>query len=163
MISGPRRLAGLLLWLLLIPAALPAAEWGGVTPGQSTQDDVRGLFGPPTRERSGREEGYETREWLYEGEAAPAGLIKLEVQFGLLGPEGFKPETVRALILYPGANRFPLASLQVGWGRPSQQGTDSKTGRPTLIWDEGLVVFLDKEGRWAEEMYFVIPQLPAAQ
>jgi len=161
--GGSRRLAGLLLCLVLIPAALPAAEWGGVTPGQSTQDDVRRLFGPPTRERSLREQGYETLEWTYEGKEAPEGLVKLEVQFGLLGPEGFKPTTVRVLALYPKANRFPLVSLRVGWGTPSQQGTDSKTGRPTLIWDEGLVVFLDQEGRWAEEMHFVIPQPPAAQ
>lgn len=155
-----RRGLGLLVLLTLSPVALSAADWGGVTPGQSTQEDVRRLFGPPTLERTVTEDGYETREWTYERAQAPPGLIRLKVRLGLLAPDGFKPTTVRVLAIYPKEDRFPLPAILAGWGRPSRQGTDRETGRPTLVYDEGLVVFLDKEGRWAEEMHFVIPQPP---
>lgn len=152
-----------LLLLVLGPAVPWAADWGGVTPGTSTQEDIRRLFGPPTQERSAKEDGYETREWIYEGAEAPAGLNKLRVEFGLLKPDGFKPNTVRTLALYPKENRFPVSAIQAGWGRTARVGLDPETGRPILQFDAGLVVFLDKEGRWAEEMYFVIPQQPRTQ
>lgn len=154
---------GLLALLALWPVALSAADWGGITPGRSTQEDVRRLFGPPTQQRILTEDGHQTQEWTYEQAQAPPGLIRLTVAFGLLAPDGFKPTLVRALILYPKENLFPLPAIQTGWGQPSRQGTDKDTGRPTLYYDEGLVVFLDKEGRWAEEMYFIIPQPPPAQ
>lgn len=158
-----RSLLVALLLLALGPAVLWAADWGGVTPGTSVQEDIRRLFGPPTQERSAKEEGYETREWIYEGAEAPAGLIKVRVEFGLLEPDGFKPNTVRAFVLYPKENRFPVSAIQAGWGRPARSGLDQETGRPILQYDAGLVVVLDKDGRWAEEMYFVIPQRPRAQ
>lgn len=160
--TQPRTCLALLALLALWPIALSAADWGGITPGKSTQEDVRRLFGPPTQARTRTEDSHQTQEWTYEGAQAPPGLIKLEVKFGLLAPEGFKPTVVRALVLYPKENLFPLATIQTGWGRPSRQGTHQESGRPVIEYDEGLVIFLDKEGRWAEEMYFVIPQRPPA-
>src|SRR5262249_25756500 len=70
-----------LLALLATPAA--AADWGQIRPATTTQSEVRGRYGAPTRETAQKIEGYDAVQWLYDGAQAPAGINKMIVDFGI--------------------------------------------------------------------------------
>ncbi len=136
-----------------------AATWGGLVPGETTRREVEANYGRPTRERTVVEEGRTVPEWTYVGERAPAGLERMVVSFGALRPEGFLPDIVRSVTIYPKPRMFSIESIGRGWGTPDAVGTDEQTGRPVFrYYAKGLLVILDRSGSWAE----VLPFAPAA-
>ena len=149
----------MLVWLLLVllPVGASGEEWMGVAPGKADKAAVRAVFGPPTREVTKKEEGYDTSEWIYEGGKAPAGATRLVVQFGLLRGGTFRAEMVRALTYFPKRNIFLRAAIVDGWGAPDKTGTDS-TGRIVFFYRRGFVATLDKDGRETLEMLFTVEQ-----
>jgi hypothetical protein len=132
-----------------------ADSWGGITPGQSTVVDVQAHHGSPTRERSVVDEGRTASEWTYIGERAPAGLNRMVVSFGLLGPAGFAPDVVRAVAIYPKPRVFSVEVVTIGWGTPDAVGSDEQTGQVALRYDRrGVLVLLDPTKTWAEMILF---------
>jgi hypothetical protein len=137
------------------PAA--ASEWGGIDPGTSVVDQVRERWGAPSREVREKVEGYDTLRWVYEGGQAPAGLIRMTVDFGLLTPAGYKPAVVRLLTLEPKPLIFGRTTVVGGWGVPDGVA-NAPDGSATLFWKEGLLVTFDKEHESATRMIFSLPQ-----
>ncbi len=132
-----------------------AAEWGGIVPGVSTRQDVEGLYGRPTRERTLAEEGRTIPEWTYAGERAPRGLEGMVVSFGLIGARGFQADLVRAVTIYPKPRVFTLEAIATAWGKPDGMGTNEETGQPVFRYDgQGLLVVMHRSGNWAEVMLF---------
>jgi 3-oxoacyl-[acyl-carrier protein] reductase len=62
-------------------------------------DVVRERFGAPSKETKQKVDGYETVEWTYEGQRALAGFHRVVVEYGILLPSGYSPNTVRVLRL----------------------------------------------------------------
>ena len=125
------RLALLLaLVLLAVPAA--AADWGGIEPGVTTVEQVRERYGQPSKETRPKIEGYDTLQWVYEGDRAPAGIARMTVDFGLLTAGGYKPNLVRLLTLEPKPIMFGKNTVIQGWGVPDAIA-DNKDGTSTLI------------------------------
>lgn len=147
---------GLTLGALGNPIRPAAADsWGGIVPGESTLRDVQARFGSPTRERSVVDEGRTAAEWTYFGDRAPAGLERMVVSFGLLGPAGFVPDVVRGLVIYPKPRVFSLGDITAGWGTPDAVGSDEQTGQVALRYDRrGVLVILDRTETWAEVILF---------
>jgi hypothetical protein len=143
---------------LLLGAARPAlaGEWGNMEPGVTTIDQVRDLYGRPSRETAAKVEGYDTRQWIYERSAAPEGLLRLTVDFGLLTPSGYKPSVVRLVTLDPKPLIFKRKTLIDGWGLPDREGT--MDGLPTFIYKEGVFAMFEKDGESAVRVIFSIPQ-----
>jgi hypothetical protein len=153
---------GVALVLAIVCASvLPAraAEWGAISPGRSTKDAVRERFGQPTKSTAMKVEGYDTMQWVYEGERAPRGVRRLTVDFGLLTPSGYQPDTVRVLTLEPTPEVFTRPTVVAGWGEPSRVGKEGDT--PLFYYEEGLIVMFDRAGWIAEKMIFTPPQPPA--
>jgi hypothetical protein len=151
-------LAGLLA--LGLAGTAQASEWGGITPGVTTLEQVRERYGAPSKEAKVKLEGYDTTTLTYEGSKAPAGMNRLVVEVGWLAKDGYKPNVVRIFRLEPRPLIFPLQSVMDGWGLPSAAGDSG--GRPTFFYEEGLVVIFDAQGLTAESMSFSLPQpLPA--
>src|SRR5262245_17667509 len=150
------RLAVLLAVLLV---ALPAAtaEWGGIEPGITTVAQVRDRFGPPSKETRPKVEGYDTQQWVYEGEQAPGGITRMTVDFGILEGATYKPNLVRLLTLEPKPLVFGKETVIQGWGVPDGIH-DNKDGSSTLVYKEGLLVVLDRENKDAVSMIFSVPQ-----
>jgi hypothetical protein len=148
----------LLLVALLLGVARPAlaAEWGNITPGASTTEQVRELYGRPSREIPAKVEGYDTLQWIYERSQAPEGLVRLTVDFGLLTASGYKPSVVRLVTLDPKPLIFTRKTMIDGWGLPDREGV--MDGLPTFIYTEGLFVMFQKEGESAVRLIFSIPQ-----
>jgi hypothetical protein len=141
--------------LLLAAGAAGAASWGGIVPGETTRRQVEAQYGRPTRERQMVEEGRTVPEWTYDGDRAPKGLERMVVSFGFIRPQGFTPEVVRAITLYPNPRVFSVQAITNGWGVPDGVGTEEATGRPALRYGaQGLVVVLDRTGAWAEMLLF---------
>ena len=153
-------LAVLALGMLAVGAlAAPAGatEWGGIEPGVSNKDRVRQRYGPPTREAAKKVEGYDTTEWVYEGARAPAGLIRMTVEFGLLLPDKqYQADVVRILRLDPKALIFPKPTIFDGWGPPDLEG--KQNDRDMYVYRDGLVVIFDADGIAAATMFFTPPQ-----
>ncbi len=83
------------------------------------------------------------------------------VSFGTLRPEGFLPDIIRSVAIYPKPRMFSLESIGRGWGTPDAVGTDEQTGRPAFRYDaKGLLIILDRSGTWAEVLLFA-PERPA--
>ena len=84
------------------------------------------------------------------------------VDFGILKPDGFKPNVVRVFVLEPRPSIFAVQTVIDGWGLPSATGDQG--GYPTMLYEAGLVVVFDKQTLWAESMTFTLPQpqAPAA-
>jgi hypothetical protein len=145
------------LALVLLPAG-PAqgAEWGGIEPGVATTDTVRARYGAATRETRATVEGYDTVQWVYEGDRAPSGLLRMTVDFGLLTPAGYRPSTVRLLKLEPRPLIFGRQTVMQGWGLPD--GVGSSEGVVTFFYKSGLFVVFDGSGQSAASMIFSIPQ-----
>ena len=156
------RLAGLLLLTggLLSggppPGRALAAEWGGIEPGVTTVEQVRERYGAPTRETPKKVEGYDTLEWVYEGAHAPAGLVRMMVEFGILIPEGYQPRVVRVFRLDPKPLIFARPTVLEGWGVPDRAGRQDD--RDVFLYASGLLVTFDQDGINATSMYFMVPQ-----
>lgn len=146
------------LWLLLaagLPAAVSAAEWGGITPGTSTLETVRERHGAPSRETRQKVEGYNTIQWVYDGTRAPTGMKRMVVDFGLLTPGGFRPNVVRFFVLEPKPGVYDRRTVVNGWDFPD--GVGEEGGRTTFFYKAGLQVTFDEKEE-ALSMIFTISQ-----
>jgi len=141
------------LWLASLAVA---AEWGGIEPGVTTLEQVRDRYGAPTGEKRATLEGYDTREWVYEGSKAPAGIIRMVVEYGLLTPGGYQPSRVRLFRLEPKPAIFGRETIMQGWGAPDLAGTEKD--RMTFFYKSGLLVTFGTDGASATSMYFMLPQ-----
>lgn len=139
-----------------LPAAAPAAEWGGISPGASTLETMRERYGAPSREMRQKVEGYDTTQWIYDGTRAPTGMKRMTIEFGLLTPGGFRPNVVRYFVLEPKPGVFDRRTIVNGWGFPDYVNTKDK--REVLFYKSGLQVFLDDTGEDTLSMHFVMPQ-----
>ena len=137
--------------------AAAAAEWDNIRPGESTQATVRTQFGGPTKVVSQKIEGYDSVQWIYEGDQAPRGMKRTTVDFGLLTPQGYRADVVRMMHLEPRPGIFTRATVLAGWGEPDVAET-AQDGTKRLLYRSGLWVDFDKEGWNAERMYFTPPQ-----
>ena len=146
---------------LALPGAACALGWGGIDPGETTLEQVRERYGPPSSETKQKTEGYDTTTWIYEAGKSPAGMKRMVVDFGILKPDGFKPNLVRVFVIEPKPSIFPVQTVIDGWGPPTAAGEEG--GFPTMLYEAGLVVVFDKETLWAESITFTVPQpLPQA-
>jgi hypothetical protein len=139
-------------------AHAPAADWGTITPGTTTQPAVRAHYGAPTRTETPKVEGYDTATWTYEGAQAPAGLVRMVVEFGLLTPGGYKADVVRALRLEPKPGIFNRPTVVNGWGPPT--GTRQEKEADIFVYQEGLLVYFDRDSWDARLLIFTPPQPP---
>ena len=146
----------LLALLLGIVRFSSAGEFGNIEPGVTTMEQVRDLYGPPSKEIPAKVEGYDTKQWVYERSQAPEGLVRMIVDFGMLTPAGYKPSVTRLLTLEPKPNIFIKKTIIDGWGLPDGEGL--RDGVLTFFYREGLLVLFDKEGENAERMIFSILQ-----
>lgn len=153
-------LLGLTVASLWATSVAVAATWGGIEPGVTTVAEVRDRWGPPSREARKKVQTYDTLDWVYEGDRAPAGMKRMTVEFGLLARDGFKPDVVRVLLLEPKPGIFLRATIVVGWGVPERSGTQD--GRDVFLYDEGLMVSFEKDAQDAVSMLFTLPQRPEA-
>ena len=141
---------------LAAPGSVWASNWGGIEPGVTTQEQLRERYGAPSKETKQKVEGYDTTTWVYEGNKAPVGMIRMTIDLGLLKPDGFKPDLVRVFALEPKPTIFPLQAVLDGWGMPMAAG--AQDGFPTMVFEEGLIVVFEKQGQWADSMTFTVPQ-----
>jgi len=142
--------------VLLLAAPAGAAEWGLIRPGVSTMDSVKAQYGAPTRVMREKVDGYDTESWTYEGTAAPTGIARLTVDFGLMQVEKFRREAVRALRLEPKPGTFNRGVIGNGWGFPDRMWLDGNEER--FLYKDGLLVHFDQEGWNATLMIFTVPQ-----
>jgi len=145
--------------LLSAASTVLAAEWDTVRPGESTQAVVRTQFGEPTKIASQKVEGYDTAQWLYEGAQAPRGMIRATLDFGLLTPQGYRADIVRVMRLEPRPGIFPRETVLDGWGTPERHAREKDAD--VFFYESGLLVYFDKDGRYAQTMIFTPPQPPA--
>jgi hypothetical protein len=142
--------------LLALAGAAEAGEWGGIEPGVSTVEQVRERWGAPSKETRARVEGYDTMQWVYEGNRAPGGLQRMTVDFGLLTPAGYRPSLVRLLKLEPKPHMFGRQTVIQGWGIPDGLGTQD--GFETFFYRLGVFIIFDKAGEDATTLIFSVPQ-----
>jgi hypothetical protein len=135
-----------------VPAAVVAADWGGVSPGSSTQETVRERYGAPSRETRQKLEGYDTVQWVYEAARAPVGMKRMTVGFGLLTPGGYRPNLVRSFTLEPKPRIFDYVAVVKGWGIPDRIGEQG--GRKVYFYQAGLLVYFDESGNDTASMVF---------
>ena len=148
-----------LLILILIVGVAPSAlagVWGNIEPGVTTIEQVRDLYGRPSREKTATVDGYDTRQWIYERSQAPEGLVRLTVDFGLLTSGGYRPSVVRLVTLDPKPLIFVRKTVIDGWGLPDGEGT--MEGLPTFIYQDGVFVMFQQDGDSAVRLIFSIPQ-----
>lgn len=147
-----------MLLALLATLAGPAwaADWGLIEPGVSTVESVRARYGPPTRATSQKVEGYDAAQWVYEGAQAPAGIVRVTVDFGLLTAAGYKPDVVRSFRLDPKPGAFNKKLVVDGWGEPARVGRDGAF--EVFLYEDGLLVYFDQDSGNATAMVFTPPQ-----
>jgi hypothetical protein len=150
---GPAALAAL---LLAGHGSARAEEWGGIEPGVTTTDQVRGRYGAPTKETRGKAEGYDTIQWVYEDAKAPGGIQRMTVDYGLLTKEGFKQTVVRLLRLEPKAKIFGRNTVIQAWGVPD--GMSKQNEMDVFFYRSGVLVNFDKEGDDATLITLTLPQ-----
>jgi hypothetical protein len=109
MLAGMRRalIVGLVAaGLLAGPAVASAEEWGNITPGVSTIEQVRSHFGAPSKETRAKVEGYDTITWVFEEARAPGQACEQEQRIdqavAVVRDEDQRP-----------AQRHPLAARQL--------------------------------------------------
>lgn len=144
------------LFLGTLAPGAGAAEWGEIVPGTTTLEAVRERYGPPTRSQVQKVEGYDSTEWIYEGAQAPTGARKLSINLGLLTPSGFRKNVVRDFRLEPKPGVFRRLTVLAGWGVPDRVGRDGET--EIFFYQEGLLVYFDRDGADAQLMVFTPPQ-----
>jgi len=150
-----RLVAVLLAALLLAPAAF-AAEWGLIQPGVSTTQTVRERYGAPSSTDRKKVEQYDTETWIYEGDRAPAGLLRLTIDFGLLRDNKYRPEVVRVFQLEPHGATFNRGIIGNGWGFPD--GNGKQGDEEFFVYKEGLLVYFNPDGWTVRLMVFTLPQ-----
>lgn len=152
-----RRVVALALAAGLVLGAatrVDAAGWAQIVPGESRRRDVEAVYGKPSRERSVVEEGRTVSEWTYTSDKCPKGVSRMVIAYGLILDGQFGPDVVRSLTVYPDPGAFSEAALTNGWGEPVRRGIDDASGRTLLGFAEGLIVALDRTGKYAEVMVF---------
>ncbi len=147
----------LLFAMVLIPWLAVALEWGGIEPGVTSLEQVRDRYGAPSKESRAKVEGYDTIQWIYEGQRAPTGIIRMTVDFGLLTPAGYKPNVVRVFVLEPKPNIFGRNTVMQGWGVPDGFHRNAD-GTMTVVWKDGLLATFDTDDQNAVTMIFSLPQ-----
>jgi hypothetical protein len=147
---------GALALLLTVSRPVAAAEWGTLVPGESTAESVKARYGEPSKTAKARVEKYDTSEWTYEGERAPAGMIRMVVQFGVLKSAKYEPNVVRTFRLDPKPGVFTRRQIVIGWGFPDQGGTQD--GVPVMVYKSGLTVYFDRDIVNVVSMWFTAPQ-----
>jgi hypothetical protein len=158
-IKGMRRvrlIVAILGLALAVPAAACAASWGGIDPGETTQEQVRERYGAPSNETKQKVDNYDTTSWTYEGDKVPSGINRMIVDFGILKPDGFKPNIVRVFSIEPRPTIFAVQTIVDGWGIPAAAG--DQNGYPTMVYEAGLIVVFDKQTLWAQSLTFTVPQ-----
>jgi hypothetical protein len=147
--------------VVIVEPAL-AAEWGQIRAGTTQQTTVRARYGAPTRETSQKIEGYDAVQWVYEGARAPSGMLRMTVDFGLLTPNGYQKDVVRTFKLEPKPEIFNKRLIIDGWGTPTRAGREGEL--EFFLYQDGLLVYFEKEGERAISLIFTPPQppLPAA-
>jgi hypothetical protein len=148
------RAALILLLLLVVPAA--AAEWGQISPGETTQATVRARYGAPGQETTQKIEGYDAEQWGYEGARAPAGIAKMTIDFGLLTPVGYRKDVVRTFRLEPKRDIFNRKLVLDGWGLPDRIGKEDNL--EFFLYAGGLLVYFAGGGEQVIAMIFTLPQ-----
>jgi hypothetical protein len=151
-----RLIAAMLGLVLAVPAAAWAASWGGIEPGETTLEQVRERYGAPSKETKQKIENYDTTSWTYEGDKSPSGIDRMIIDFGILKPDGFKPNLVRVFSIEPRPTIFAVQTVVDGWGLPAAAG--DQNGYPTMVYEAGLVVVFDKDSLWASSLTFTVPQ-----
>ena len=151
-----RAIAIIVVMALAMPTLAQASTWGGIEPGVTTIEGVRERFGPPSKETRQKMENYDTVTWVYEGDKAPVGVNRMTVDFGILMPDGYKPNLVRVFALEPKVGIFAVQTVVDGWGLPSAAGDEN--GFPTMVYEDGLIAVFDKQGQWAQSMTFTVHQ-----
>jgi hypothetical protein len=149
------------LWLALFVIVAPvrpaaAAEWNAIRPGVSTMEAVRARFGPASKTSVQKLEGYDAAQWVYEGAAAPPGITRLTVEFGLLTLLGFRADLVRDFSLVPKPGIFTRRTILNGWGVPMRVGREGDA--EVFLYRAGLLVYFAKDGWDAQLMVFTPPQ-----
>jgi hypothetical protein len=149
------------LWLALFVIVAPvrpavAAEWNTIRPGISTMEAVRARFGPASKRSVQKLEGYDAAQWVYEGAAAPPGITRLTVEFGLLTLLGFRADLVRDFSLVPKPGIFTRQTILNGWGVPMRVGREGDA--EVFLYQAGLLVYFAKDGWDAQLMVFTPPQ-----
>jgi hypothetical protein len=153
---------GALMVLLLLATTATAADWGQITPGETTQAAVRARYGEPAKQSTQKVEGYDSDQWVYEGARAPAGFAKMIVDFGILKPSGYQKDIVRTFRLEPKPDIFNRKLVLDGWGLPGRIGKEGAL--EFFLYREGLLVYFDANGERVIAMIFTPPQpLPAEQ
>jgi hypothetical protein len=142
--------------LTAVAAAAWAAEWGLIQPGVSTMEGVRARYGAPTRVVREKVEGYDTENWVFEGQQAPTGIVRLTVEFGLVQSETYRAEVVRAFRLEPRPGTFNRGVVTNGWGPPDRMGREGN--EDVFLYKDGLMVIFDKDGWNARLMVFTLAQ-----
>jgi hypothetical protein len=104
-------------------------------------------------------EGYDTAQWIYEGDQAPRGMRRVTIDFGLLTPQGYRADVVRVMRIEPRPGVFTRATVLAGWGVPQRVGKDKDAD--VLFYESGLIVYFEKAGERVETMIFTPPQPPA--
>lgn len=155
-----RALAALVVWLALAivsaPRSASAEEWGGIEPGVTTLDAVRSRFGAPSKETHAKVEGYDTTQWVYEQAQAPGGIRRMTIEYGLLTPQGYKPNVVRVIRLEPKTMVFGKNTVMQAFGVPD--GTSTQGEQETYFYKSGLLATFNKEGTEAVILNFTPPQ-----
>jgi len=150
-----------LVLAVLFATPVAASDWGQIKPAVTTQSEVRGRYGAPTRETTQKVEGYDAVQWVYEGAQAPTGINKMIVDFGLLMPSGYRKEVVRTFRLEPKHDIFNRKLIVDGWGAPSRFGKEGDL--EFFFYEEGLMVYFSPDTREVVVMIFTPPQpLPPA-
>jgi hypothetical protein len=145
------------LALLALATVAEAAEWGAVTPGVTTLELVRARYGQPTNVTSQKVEGYDSARWVYEGAQAPAGFVRMTLDFGLLTPPSYRPDIVRMMVLEPKPGIFTRETVLAGWG-PPQRVKKGDGPVESIFYEDGLIVYFDTDGRRVRSMVFTPPQ-----
>ena len=117
------------------------------TPARRPLEQVRERYGAPSKETKQKVDNYDTTRWIYEGDKAPSGINRMIVDFGILKPDGFKPNLVRVFTIEPRPTIFAVQTVVDGWGLPAAPA--NQNGYPTMVYEAGLVVVFDKETLWA--------------
>ena len=123
-----------------------AEDWGGIEPGVTT--DRAGARALRRAEQGDAREGRGLRHRssgstrARRRRAASAGMT---VDFGLLTPQGYKPDVVRVFRLEPKPTIFGKNTVIEGWGVPDAHRRAGRAAT-TFFYKVGLVVIFDKEG-----------------
>ncbi len=143
--------------VLLLGAGLArAADWGGITPAETTLEAVRARYGEPSKAEKKKAESRDVTVWTYDGSRAPRGLVRMMVEFGVRQSGRYQPDVVRTFRIEPRPGVFERRHVVLAWGKPDRGGTQD--GVPVLIYKAGLTVYFDKDLINAVSMWFTVPE-----